>query len=388
MKLCYIFSASQSAYHFMDGQLDYMNAKEASITIAIPDDGMFEDVVNKYPFANVIKTPIVRKINLIKDVKSLIFFILFFMRNRFTIIHLHTPKAGLLGGLSARLCFCKNIIFHLHGLVSVQGGVFTGGFTSKMEIFSFVLAHKVLSVSPSMADFCIANKLIHRNKISVIRNGSINGIDYKNKFSYAKTIDKVAPLKDKLNISNKFIVGFMGRINEDKGLNDFPLVLSSLLAKFPNVHLCIVGENETDINLSSFLASTIGDNFTLIGKVENTQDYLAMFDVLLFPSKREGFGLVLAEASALKTPSVAYDIFGVSDAIQNNATGKLVPYGDVQGLASALEEYIVNSDLLNQHGNNGYTYVVNNFNRDAIWKAQFDFYVSLLKKKPYLKQRD
>lgn len=377
MKICYIFSSSQSAYHFMEGQFDYMNLNGASISIGIPDDGMFESVVNKYPFAKVIKTPIVRKINLLQDIKSLIFFVLFFTRNRFSIIHLHTPKAGLLGGLSARLCFCNNIIFHLHGLVSVQGGVFLGGITSKMEKLSFLLAHRVLSVSPSMADFCIFNKLVHRNKISIIGNGTINGIDYEGKFNYTKTIDKAASLKKRLNINNKFIVGFMGRINEDKGLNEIPLVLSSLLTKFPNVHLCIVGENETDINLSTFLAATIGYNFTLVGKVENAQDYLALFDVLLFPSKREGFGLVLAEASALKTPSVAYDIFGVSDAIQNNVTGKLVPYGDVQGLADALEEYIVNPELLRQHGNNGRKYIVNNFNRDAIWEAQLEFYKSI-----------
>lgn len=381
MKICYVFSASQSVYHFMEGQLDYMNEKGVSLTIAIPDDGLFEGVVSKYPFANVVKTPIVRKVNLFQDVKSLTFFILFFIRNRFDIIHLHTPKAGLLGGLSARLCFCRNIIFHLHGLVSVQGGVLKGGITSKMEKLSFSLAHKVLSVSPSMADFCIVNKLVHRNKISVICNGSINGIDYKNKFNYVEVMDNVPLLKEELGISDKFIVGFMGRINEDKGLNDFPLVLSSLRSKFPNVHLCVVGENETDINLSSFFSSTIDYNFTLIRKVENAQDYLAMFDVLLFPSKREGFGLVLAEASALKTPSVAYDIFGVSDAIQNNVTGTLVPYGDVKGLALALEEYITNPELLRQHGNNGYTYIIEQFNRDAIWKDQFEFYVSLLKRK-------
>lgn len=378
MKICYVFSASQSVYHFMEGQLDYMNAKGASLTIAIPDDGMFENVVNRYPFANVIKTPIVRKVNLFQDAKSLIFFILFFIRNRFDIIHLHTPKAGLLGGVSARLCFCKNIIFHLHGLVSVQGAVLKDDITSKMERLSFLFAHKVLSVSPSMADFCIANKLVHRSKISVICNGSINGIDYKNKFNYIEAMDNASILKEKLGISDKYIIGYMGRVNEDKGLYDIPLVLSSLLTKFPNVHLCIVGENETNINLSSFLTSTISSNFTLVGKVENTQDYLAMFDVLLFPSKREGFGLVLAEASALKTPSVAYDIFGVSDAIQNNFTGSLVPYGDVQGLVSAIKVYIENPELSFQHGNNGYTYIVNNFNRESIWQEQLKFYKSII----------
>ena len=105
-----------------------------------------------------------------------------------------------------------------------------------------------------------------------------------------------------------------------------------------------------------------------------------MFDVLLFPSKREGFGLALAEASVLKTPSVAYNIFGVSDAIQNNITGRLLPYGDVQGLVSALEQYIVNPKLLLQHGENGYDYIVKNFNREAIWNAQLEFYQTILRK--------
>ena len=380
MKICYVFSASQSVYHFMEGQLDFMHSNGVAITIAIPDDGMFDEVVNKYPFASVVKTPIIRKINLIQDLKALLFFIKFFKQYKFSIIHLHTPKAALLGGLSARLCFCENVIFHLHGLVSVKGGVLKNGITNKMEKLSMTLAHKVISVSASMAKFCIDNRLVQQDKVSVMCNGSINGIDYENRFNYLNTARKALSLKDDLGLKGKFVIGFLGRINEDKGLNDMLLVINSLLTKYPNILLCLVGENELDFDLYSFLTSNISCNFTLIDKVNNPQDYLSMFDVLLFPSKREGFGLALAEASVLKTPSVAYNIFGVSDAIQNNITGRLLPYGDVQGLVSALEQYIVNPKLLLQHGENGYDYIVKNFNREAIWNAQLEFYQTILRK--------
>jgi glycosyltransferase involved in cell wall biosynthesis len=377
MKICYVFSASQSVYHFMEGQLDFIDSKGVAITIAIPDDEMFEDVVNKYPFASVVKTPIIRKINMIQDLYTLFFFIKFFMQHKFSIIHLHTPKAGLLGGLSSRLCFCKNIIFHLHGLVSVKGGVLESGITNKMEKFSMTLAHKVISVSPSMAKFCIDNRLVHPDKISVLCNGSINGIDCENRFNYLNTVSGALSLRNDLGLKDKFIIGFLGRVNEDKGLNDIVLVFKFLLAKYPNVHLCLVGESELELNLNSFLNSKIGRSYTVVDKVTNPQDYLSMFDLLLYPSKREGLGLALAEAAALKTPSVAYNIFGVSDVVQDKVTGQLVPYNDVQALTKAVENYIDNPVLLSNHGDNARNYIVQNFKREDIWCAQYKLYQDL-----------
>ena len=377
MKICYVFSASQSVYHFMEGQLNFMDSKGVTITIAIPDDGMFEGVVKKYPFASVVKTPIIRKINLIQDLYTLFFFIKFFMQHKFSIIHLHTPKAGLLGGLSSRLCFCKSVIFHLHGLVSVKGGVLESGITNKMEKLSMTLAHKVISVSPSMAKFCIDNRLVHSDKISVLCNGSINGIDYENRFKYPNTVSTALSLRNDLGLKDKFIIGFLGRINEDKGLNDIVLVFKFLLAKYPNIHLCLVGESELELNFNSFLNSKIGRSYTVIDKVTNPQDYLSMFDLLLYPSKREGFGLALAEAAVLKTPSVAYNIFGVSDVVQDKVTGQLVPYNDVQALTKAVEEYLDNPALLFKHGENAHNYIIQNFKREDVWCAQYKFYQAL-----------
>lgn len=378
MKICYVFSASQSVYHFLEGQLDFMNSKGVDITIAIPDDGMFNDVVHKYPFANVVKTPITRKINLFEDFITLAFFIKFFSRHQFSIIHLHTPKAGLLGGVSARLCFCKHVVFHLHGLVSVKGGIIERGITNKMEMLSMKLAHKVISVSPSMMEFCIDNKFVQQDKIITLCNGTINGIDFNNKFNYLNAIKSSAMLRNKLGLEGKFIVGFLGRINEDKGIDDIISVISSLIKTYPSVHLCLVGECELDYNLAATLQSTLSGSYTLIDKVTNSQDYLSMFDLLLYPSKREGFGLALAEAAVLKTPAVAYDIFGVSDAVINNVTGVLVPYNDVQSLTNAVRQYIDEPQLLLEHAENSHDYIVNNFNRENIWDAQYHFYMSML----------
>lgn len=379
MKICYVFSASQSAYHFMEGQLNFMDSKGVAITIAIPDDGMFDNVVNKYPFANVVKTPIVRKVNVFQDLVALFFFMKFFIKNRYSIIHIHTPKAGLLGGLSARLCLCENIIFHLHGLVSVKGGVLENSIIGKMERFSIILAHKVISVSPSMTKFCVDNKLVKEEKISTLCNGTINGVDFENKFNYSKSIEGASVLRERLGLRGKFVLGFLGRINEDKGLYDIVLVVEALLSEYPNIHLCLVGENELDFDLSSFLKSKIAGKFILIDKVDNPQDYLSMFDLLIFPSKREGFGLALAEAAALKTPSVAYNIFGVSDAVKHNVTGQLVPYSNVQALIDAVKIYVDDPLLLSKHGENGHDYIIKNFKRESIWNAQYEFYKFLFK---------
>lgn len=377
MKLCHIFTSSQSAYGFMDGQFEYMVSNGVDTTVLIPDDGFYSQLINKYPMITFVKSPIVRNISMLKDCQTLLFFCFFLSKHRFDVVHLHTPKAGLLGGLAARVTLCRNIVFHLHGLVSVKGGKVKKNVTYLMEKLSLSLAHRVLAVSPSLMLFCIENKLCVDNKISVLNNGTINGIDTQGRFNAELVIPRSIELKNNLDLDEKFIIGFLGRINIDKGIKDIISCFKAVHKRRENVYLLLVGENEMGDELFHLLTALPSDSYQIIPRVDDPAIYLSMFDLQLCPSYREGFGLVFAEASALGTPSVAYNVFGVSDAIDNGKTGTLVSFGDIKALKLSVLNYIDNPSLLSSHSLAGITYICERFNQKLLLEAQLQFYKEL-----------
>jgi len=109
------------------------------------------------------------------------------------------------------------------------------------------------------------------------------------------------------------------------------------------------------------------------------ENVICDFDVLLFPSKREGFGLIAAESNSLKKPVVAYKIPGIIDAVKNNSSGILVDYGDINQLCNAIGEYYINPGKKIEHGNNGRERVKRLFQQDFLWSQIYDEYKSLLK---------
>jgi len=62
---------------------------------------------------------------------------------------------------------------------------------------------------------------------------------------------------------------------------------------------------------------------------------MAGLDVLWHPASEEGLGTVLIDALGLEVPPIAFDVGGVGEIIQSEKNGLLVPYGDLQGFASA-----------------------------------------------------
>lgn len=377
MKLLYIFTSSQSAFCFMTGQFEYLSDNGFNLTILLPDDGFADKIKDRLPTADVRIIPIERKIEPVADLIALAGIMWHIVSINPAIIHLHTPKAGLLGGLAAKLLFRKNVVFHLHGLVSVNGGKVTTGLIHKFEKLSLTLADKVLAVSPSLKSFCIENNLVTSDKIEVLSNGTINGIDYIEKFSYQQSTYNTE-LRNTLNLNNRFVLGFLGRVNEDKGIRPLVEVYRSLRKKHNNISLCIVGPNELPFSIESLFEANELDNVLIIDRVESPEHYLRMFDLQLFLSVREGFGLALAEASAVGTPSVAYNIFGIKDAVKNGTTGTLVPFEEYSAAVAACDAYITSPSLLQEHSRNGVKYIQENFRKEDVWHAQKELYLRLL----------
>ena len=94
------------------------------------------------------------------------------------------------------------------------------------------------------------------------------------------------------------------------------------------------------------MARSSGIRFKYFGIVPSTVEFFQSADLFIMPSKREGFGSVLIEAAACGLPCLCYKTHGVVDAVEENVTGLLASYCDVEDLTKKLLSVFENPDHL------------------------------------------
>lgn len=367
----------------MQGQLSYLHKKGVKIIIAIPQDQTFyRKIIDENPGIEVVSLNIQRSVSLKNDFKSFFSLIKILQKNKPDIVHLHTPKASFLGVIASKLLNHKVIIYHMHGLISTNGNRLNKQGMYYVEKITCFFATQIIAVSISLKELAVTNDLCESNKITVLKNGTINGIDYKNRFN-PEIIRK--DKKKFLTIeANHFVIGFVGRLHQDKGIDDYFNVIKSLINQKLNVVGLVIGPDETSGKLDGMLRHynlIVGRDIHILGQKLSPENYMVYFDILLFPTKREGFGLVAAEANALKVPVIGYDIPGLRDAVINHQTGILVDYQNVEELSEAVKSYYFSPILLSNHGENGRNRVIRDFDPESVWQAILNKYHILLKEK-------
>lgn len=171
---------------------------------------------------------------------------------------------------------------------------------------------------------------------------------------------------------------FVGRLNEQKGIED---LLRAVGAMKTLVNLDIVGDGPSRAALTE-LATALGISGRVRWHGTLAQPQLADFyrsaAALVVPSTGEGLGLVAVEAMMCKTPVVAYDSGGLVDVVQHDRTGLLVPPGDVNALAAALDGLLARGDRGASLAEAGRMYVLSTFAPESSAQRYASVYRSAL----------
>jgi len=140
------------------------------------------------------------------------------------------------------------------------------------------------------------------------------------------------------------VVGFLGRVDRDKGVLDLLEAFARARADVPEVRptLRIAGKGDA-VPLLRSRADALGlaDEVTLPGRLPHAAvpGYLADLDVLAAPTRvSEPFGIVAVEAAAAGTATIASRLGGLAETVVDGVTGRLVEPGDVDGLTAALRQ--------------------------------------------------
>lgn len=171
-------------------------------------------------------------------------------------------------------------------------------------------------------------------------------------------------MREKLQITGKKVIGFVGRLRHEKGLDILLDALQHVIKVHPDTLLLVIGKGPDRESLKLIADSLkLQKHIIWLGQKSPEEVYqlYSIMDVVAVPSLFEGFGLVAAEAMAAGLPVVATKVEGLTEVIEDGVTGILVPPGNSQALAKAITELLVNQDRALQMGQKGLQRVQEHF---------------------------
>jgi glycosyltransferase involved in cell wall biosynthesis len=378
-KLFRVTTVPESLKILLKGQHKFMSINGFEL-IGVSSAGSTLYEVSKEEEIRVIEIEMSRKITPINDFFSVYHLYKVIKKEKPIIVHSHTPKAGIVSMLAAKLA---NVPIRLHTVAGLPLMEATG---MKRKVLNFVekvtyaCATKVYPNSKGLYQFIVNEKLVSSKKIKVIANGSSNGIDTTYFDSERISEDQRSEFRTRLNIQKTdFVFVFVGRLVGDKGINELIDAFSKI--KNSKVKLLLVGGLEPDLDpLFNHTINEIKTNSNIIsvGFQNDVRPYFAISHCLVFPSYREGFPNVVMQAGAMGLPSIVSNINGCNEIIEEGINGTIIPSKDIESLFSSMQK-IINDDVWrNQLASNARDKIVSSYEQKLVWEALLNEYNNLL----------
>ena len=225
-------------------------------------------------------------------------------RHKFNIVHCHINNSiGLLFAVVSKLAGVKRVVVHTHNNSFGAGKLLIKKILRLVAIGLFRNTPDVyLACSDNAGKWTFGSKVERKKNYHVV----YNGIEQR-RFRYDD--EKREILREQYKLSEKFVVGHIGHFNYQKNQAFLLQTIQDVSQMIPNVHYFFVGTGETK---SEFLKEVkeqhLDDFVTVIETVDNPQDYYSMFDIFAFPSRFEGFGIVMIEAQISGLPVVCSEM--------------------------------------------------------------------------------
>lgn len=322
-----------------------------------------------------IDVKIAREISIKQDIITLFEIIKILRKLKPDIVNFGTAKMSLLGLIAAWLCRVPNRIFTCRGFRhESEKGIKRIVLKATAQIAGFC-AHRIICISPSLKDVGINDRIFNSKKCVVINKGSSNGIDLSKFNIHCVDKDEQQILRQKLGIKDNFVFGFLGRIRDDKGINELFKSFEKVYQANNQCKLLVVGpwdeEHIKDKALHSKMTNHPG--VILPGRTDDVPLFLSIMDVFIMTTWREGFGNVYIQAAAMGVPVIGSDVTGSKSAVCVNYNGLLVNPHDISDITAAMLKLMDDSKLRTEFGMNGIIWA-QNFKNEIIWEGMEKLY--------------
>lgn len=377
-KLLRITTVPISLNKLIAGQPAFMQSKGIEVFLASAEGDDVQKVINRENVPHYV-LPLTRVISPIADLWALIKTISLIIKLKPTIVHTHTPKAGLIGMLAAYLCRIPVRMHTVAGLPLLEAVGAKRKLLNLIEKITSFCATKVYPNSFELKKIMLDNKLSSETKTSVIGKGSSNGIDTS--WFSQEAIGDQSNLKEQLGIKDDEIVCcFVGRVVKDKGITELIDAFQKIIEEKYKVKLLLVGPKEPKLDpLYSRTEKLIHENGSIIevGYQEDVRLYLAISDMFVFPSYREGFPNVVMQAGAMNLPCVVTNINGSNELINHGENGEIVEVRDVDGLYQSVKKIITDDVYRNKLASNARKNIMDSFEQRYVWEEIYKEYKKL-----------
>jgi glycosyltransferase involved in cell wall biosynthesis len=237
------------------------------------------------------------------------------------VVHTHGYKADIYAYFAMRKSHIP-LVSTCHGWIDLNATVALYGIADRIVLRRFAA---VVAVSDE-----VKRKLIEagvsENRIHLVRNG----IDLR-PFDHAQP-----SLRSDSTNDDSLIVGLIGRLSIEKGVDNFLEAAARVLSELPTTKFVVIGEGPDRDKLESLIDNLkIRDNASMLGRRTDMPSIYASLDIMVSSSRQEGLPIAILEGMASSLPIVATAVGEVPTLISTDETGVLVPSQDVQALASA-----------------------------------------------------
>lgn len=379
-KIIRVTTVAGSLRILLKGQLSYMNQFYDVIGVSSKDRLLAE--VTEIEGIRTEGIDMTRKITPFKDLRAVWQLYVFFRKEKPAIVHTHTPKAGTLGLLAALFAGVPNRLHTIAGLPLMEATGKKRMLLNAVEKITYACATKVYPNSKGLDEFVKKEKFTKSSKLKVIGEGSSNGVNVSHFNPALISENDRVDLKKSLNIAeDETILIYLGRIVNDKGIHELVDAFVSIAAKFPKVTLIIAGTPEKELDpikpKTDELLNT-HPKIKLVGWIEDVRPYLAISDVMVFPSYREGFPNVVMQAGAMGIPVIASNINGSNEIIISGENGVIVPVKNTELLEKAIADFIVAEPK--PYSSEKYRkMIIDRYDQKLIWQLLHNEYEALLK---------
>lgn len=379
IKVCHVATIDRSIRFLLLNQL--LSLQEAGYDVtAVCNPGPYITDIESAGI-RVIPVTMKRTISPMTDLYSLWTLYNLFLREQFTIVHTHNPKPGLLGQLAAKIAKVPIIVNTVHGFYFHDDMKTTSRrFHITLEKIAATCSDRILSQNSEDIKTAISEKISPPEKIKYLGNG----IDLTQFNPSRFSNEEIKLKKEELKISNEEeVVGFVGRIVREKGILELYEAFSLVKKQIPNIKLLIVGR--VDIAKNDAIPKDVVEEFGIAkdtiftGHVKDPAIYVALMDVFVLPSHREGFPRSPMEASAMGKPIIVTNIRGCREVIENRRNGVMVPLNDVKSLSKAIYELLTNEEKVRKMGKEGRKIALERFDEQLVFERVKSEYSQLLR---------
>lgn len=265
------------------------------------------------------------------------------------LVHVHSASYGSFYRKSIIIRLCKilntKVILHTHGAGFKDFYNGLSNFKKKYVEKTLKMPYKIIVLSNSWKEFY--GTLTSKEKIEVVYN-SVDVPEYIQR-------------ENNVNVTGLFL----GRIGKRKGVYDLIEAIKKLKLKGVNFKILIAGDGEIEEAKKIVQQEDINNYIEILGWIDKKQatNYLKECDFYILPSYNEGLPMSVLEAMSYSLPVITTKVGGIPEVV-NNENGILIEPGNIEQLANAIKNIVVDAELRNKLGKQAHETIQEKFNME------------------------